>query len=255
MSWVGKPRSAKNRETSRWISPPSRPAAPRRRELERLPAERVPLADLVPDVADDERPRDVRVAGRLEVDREEVEKDDVVRADRPRAHVVPDRGLRAVRDDHLLGERAVREERRLDALLQELARERLAVEVEAAVRALRAGEELARGRDACLGGLLCSPDPRELVAGLPAPAVVEEPLVDGELDPRGAQRVRMPEREPAGHRRLLEPEPLDDLHRQLGARPHGREPAAADLVRAELLGRLHVQPRAESLDAASPPSS
>ena len=76
-------------------------------QLERLPAERVPLADLAGHLPHDERPRQVRVARRLEVDGEQVEDEDVVRADRARAHVVADRRLRAVGDDHLLGQRAV----------------------------------------------------------------------------------------------------------------------------------------------------
>ena len=97
------------------------------RKVERLLREPVVLAQLVGRGAERERAREVRVAGRLAVAREEVEEDDVVGGDRAGAAVVADRGLRAVRDDELLGGGAVLAERALDLELDPLAGERLAV--------------------------------------------------------------------------------------------------------------------------------
>ena len=90
------------------------------RELERLAAERVPLADLVRrHVADRERARDVREAAGLDVDREEVEEDDVVAPDR---RPTPCRARSPVCGpcETIISsdECAVREEGRLDPLLR-----------------------------------------------------------------------------------------------------------------------------------------
>ena len=70
----------------------------------------------------------------------------------------------------LVRERAVREERRLHALLQELTRERLAVDGEPAVRGLGAAQQVARHGHARLGRPLRAPDARELWLALRAGA-------------------------------------------------------------------------------------
>ena len=120
---------------------------------------------------------------------------DVVRRDRAGPHVMTDRGLRPVGDDHLLRECAVIEERRLDARLQELARQRLAVDGETPVRALCAGKEIASDPDTGLCSSLRAPNAGQLLLGLPSPPVVEEPLVDGQLDAVRSQRIADAERE------------------------------------------------------------
>ena len=66
---------------------------------------------------------------------------------------------------------------------------RLAVDGETSVRALGSGEEIASDVDTGLCGFLRAPDAGHLLLGLHSPPVVEEALVDGQLDPRGSQRV------------------------------------------------------------------
>jgi carboxypeptidase Taq len=219
----------------------------RDRELERLPTETVPLSNLVRDVADRERTREIRIAGGFKVDREEIEQDDVVRGDLAGARVVADRRLRPVGDDHLLGERPMREEHGLDALLHELARQRLAVDRQDAVRAVGAAKEIARDPDTCLGSLLRTPDPCELVLVLPPAAVVEELLVDRQLDARFSQRVTDPEREVPRDRRGVDPEAACDSDRELRGGRVDVDAATPNLVGAELLGRAHLEPGTEPL--------
>ena len=219
----------------------------RDRELERLTTQAVPLPNLVRDVADHERARQIRIAGGLEVDREEVEQDDVVRGDLAGPHVVADRRLRPVRDDHLLGQRPMREEHGLNALLQELAPQRLSADRKAAVRALRTAKEIARDPDPCLGSLLRTPDPCELLLVLPPPAIVEELLVDRQLDVRSSQRITDPERKVPRDRRRVDPEASCDAHRELRGGRVNVDSTAPDLVGAELLGRAHLEPRTEPL--------
>ena len=91
--------------------------------------------------------------------------------------------------------------------------------------------------------------PGELVLALPAAAVVEQLLVDRELDPLRAQHVREAEREGARDRRALDLEPFDDVDDLSRRCLVQAEAAPADLVRAELLGRAHLEPGAERLDA------
>ena len=117
-----------------------------------------------------------------------------------------DRGLRAVRDDELLGRGAVLAERALDLQLDPLAGERLAVEGERAVRARGAAQQLDADRDPCLDGPAGAADPGELVLVLDAAALVEEALVGGELDPVRAQEVGVAEREAGRRDCALEPE-------------------------------------------------
>ena len=162
---------------------------------------------------------------------------------------MPDRGLRAVGDDHLVGHGAVREELRLDPLLQQLAGERLAVHRETAVRALGAAQQLARDRDARLRRLLGAANAGELVRALRPSPVVEELLVDGQLDAVRPQRVRDPEREAPGDDRLRDTEPAHDAHRDLVRVRVQVEPAPPQLVGAELLERVDLEPGAEGLDA------
>src|SRR2546430_1302223 len=71
------------------------------RALERLVDELVVGDELIGRLADDKGSRHVRVAGRRFVSRPEVEHDRLVRLDLARAHLVADRGLRAMRDDEL----------------------------------------------------------------------------------------------------------------------------------------------------------
>ncbi len=216
-------------------------------ERERFLAQVVPLADLARRVPDDECPGDVGVARRLEVDREEIEDEHVVAPDRSGPHVVPDGGLRPVGDDHLLGERAVREERRLDALLEELAGDGLSFDGETTVRGLRSGEDLSRGCDPCLCSSLRAPYPFELVRALHPATVVEEALVDDELDAALAEHVGDPDREVPRHARATDAETLHDASRQLPLRLVDVDSAAPNLVRSELLGRPNVEPGSELL--------
>jgi hypothetical protein len=105
--------------------------------VQRLLREPVVLTQLVGRRAERERSREVRVAGRLAIAREEVEEDDVVGGDRARAALVADGCLHTVRDDDLVGSGAVLAERALDLEFDPLAGERLAVAHQRTVRSLR----------------------------------------------------------------------------------------------------------------------
>ena len=155
--------------------------------------------------AEREGARDVGVARRLGVKSGTGRGHHVVAGDRPRAGVVADRRLRAVGDNHLLGEGAVGEEHRLDSSLQELAVSGSPSTASPSPDGVARGQ-LARGRDTGLNPLR-SADPRELVGVLAAAAVVEETLVDDELDTTRPQCVRDPDGEAAGTNRQLDPRP------------------------------------------------
>ena len=216
--------------------------------VERLPDQRLVLADLVRRLADDEGARHVGVAAGRLVDREEIEEDDVVGADRTRAHVVPDRGLGAVRDDRLVGRGTVRDEGLVGMGLQELARHRLALEDEAAVPALGATEDVADLGHRGLRGLLRAADPVELRGGLHPPAPAEVFLVERELDAARAKVVSDTEGKALGNDRLGDAEratrPEVDLARDLVP----AEAAPQELVDTELLPGRDLDAEPELLD-------
>ena len=97
----------------------------RRREVERLLREAVELPQILRRLPYDERARHVGEARRLTVARPEIDDDRLSPRDRTRAHVVPDRRLRAAGDDELVGSRAVAKKCSFDVLLDELDRQRL----------------------------------------------------------------------------------------------------------------------------------
>src|SRR5919206_395182 len=114
------------------------------RPVERLLHEPGVLDELVGRRADDGGARHVGVAAGRAVARGEVEDDRLVGRDRAGAEVVADGGLRAVRDDRILRGDAVGAEDALHRDLEPLARERLALEAEDAVRAVGAPQQRAR---------------------------------------------------------------------------------------------------------------
>ena len=96
---------------------------------------------------------------------------------------MPDRGLRAVRDDELFAEEVQLRERLLDRVLDSFASESFAIQYERAVLLLRATEELARGVHAGLGPALGAADPLELRVGLDSTPLDERLAVGSDLDP------------------------------------------------------------------------
>src|SRR5262249_51652406 len=150
--------------------------------VERLYAEAVPLGELVGHVADDERPRHVRTARGLGVARPEVDHDRLTGLEPAGAHVVPDRGLRSVRDDELVGARAVLEEGLGDRRPDPLGRQRPTVRLEPLAVLLRAAEEDARGGHPRLRGGLCTPDALQLGGALDAAPPDEEARVGDDVD-------------------------------------------------------------------------
>ncbi len=99
-------------------------------ELVRLDRQPVPFRDLVRNLADDERPAHVGEARRLGVSRPEVDHDRLAGAELPVTQVMPDRRLRSVRDDELVGGGSVGHELGGDRLLDELDGQRVPVELE-----------------------------------------------------------------------------------------------------------------------------
>ena len=199
--------------------------------------------------AEHERPREVRVAGRLAVARVEVEKDDVVGGDRAGAAVVADRGLCAVRDGELLRCGAVLAERALDLELDPLAGERLPVEGERAVRSRGGPQQLDTDRDTRLDRAASAADTGELVLGLDTTALVEEARVGGQRPVR-AEVVRVAEREAARRDRALEPERAGRREVDLLGERIGVEAALEQLVDADVLEREHLEVGAEVPDPA-----
>ena len=181
---------------------------------ERLLHEPVPFLHLGRRVAEEVRPRHIRVAGGLLVLREEVEDDQLVRPDLAGAAVVADRRLRAVRHDHVAALDAEVGEHGLDHLFQPLGRQRLPVDLEA-VRRLRTTQEAARRVERGLARLLRIANPAQLRLVLRAPPVVEELALDDELDAVRAQVVGKPEWKRRRHRRALDPELPHGAQREL----------------------------------------
>jgi len=152
------------------------------RAVERLLDEAVVFAEFGRNLADAERSRHVGEARGLGVLRPEVDHDRLARLDLARAHVVPDRRLRAVRDDELVERAAVSEKRVLDRELHALGRQLLAIDDERAVRLIGAAEEVAGGVHSGFRGALGSANPGELGLVLRAPSLVEELPVGRQLD-------------------------------------------------------------------------
>ena len=119
---------------------------------------------------------------------------------------------------------------------------------ETPVHALCAGYEIASYADTGLCSSLRAPNAGQLLLGLPSPPVVEEPLVDGQRDAARSQRIADAEREAPRDGRRFDPEALRDAHHLLEGRSVDVDPAAPDLIGAELLGRAHLEADAERFD-------
>ena len=131
-------------------------------------------------------------------------------------------------------------ERLVDGRLDPLARERLAVVEQRAVRGLGLAQHPRDDGHAGLRGGLRAADPGELVRVLHAAAGVEEALVGRDLDAAAAQQVGEPEREAVRDDRVLEPDLLAEARRELVLRVVRRQPAEDELVPAELLDRMDL---------------
>ena len=108
----------------------------------------------------------------------------------------------------------------------------LAVGDAAAVCGLRQHEQRRDRREPRLGGARGDADAVELQLGLASPAVVEEPLVDGQLDAVSAQGVRMAQRERRRHDGVAQP------HRPRDPYGQGRlDLVHVDAVPDEVVGR------------------
>ena len=157
------------------------------REIERLAHERVVAGELVGNLPETERPRHVRVAPGGRVAREQVDDDRLVFADGAVAGLVPDRRLRARRDeDDVVDEHALLAEDVHGVGLEVLAGDRIA-----------RPQALADGAHRALGRALAAPDPVELGRRLHPPALVEELAAGLDLDLVGTQEVGEAERKVA----------------------------------------------------------
>ena len=200
-------------------------------------------------LADDVRPRHVGVALRLDVARPEVDHDRLARRDLSRPHVVPHRGLRAVRDDELVEGHAVPGEdlgyRRLDPL----ARERLAVHLQPRAVLGGAPQQIARRVHPALCRALRPPHPGELGLALHAPPVVKEVVLRGERHARLPQPVGEDRWEGRRHRRLRDAEVLARLDRDPDVDLLARQPLREQRVVAELLVRVRRRPARDRIHA------
>ena len=161
-----------------------------------------------------------------------------------------DRGLRAVRDDELLGGGAVLAEGPLDLELDPLAGERLTVERERPVRAGRGAQQLDADGDTGLDGAAGAADPGQLVLVLDPAALVEEALVGGELDPVRAQVVGVAEREAGGRGRAPETQLLAGAEVELLVERVAVESLLEQRVDARVLEREHLEPDPQLGDPA-----
>ena len=139
-------------------------------------------------------------------------------------------------------------ERRLGRGLDALARERLAVDDEGAVADLRAPQQLAARAHRGPRGLLGAPDALQLGLVLRAAAVDEKVAVGTHLDAVLAQRVRQLQPERVRHDRLRHAELLRRPQHGLQQRALAVEPLVEELVEAELLGRVRLEPAAQVLE-------
>ena len=174
-----------------------------------------------------------------------------------------DRGLRAVRDDELLGGDPVCAEDPLDRELDPLARQRLAVEHERPVR-VGVSQHVASDVEGRLARPLCAPEAVDLRRGLAAAPVLEQLAVDADLDPVRAEMVGELEREARRHDRVADSElrARPRVHLELDER---RGHAAGEqLVEPERLRRERLElrrgggdtrnlERADDHDAAAAP--
>src|ERR671910_1232856 len=207
------------------------------RPVERRLDEPVVLDELLRRLADTERAGHVGVAAGLAVAREEVEHDRLAGRGRAGAEVVAERRLRAVGDDHLVGDEAMRVEDVGDPRLDELAGQRLSVDGQLTVGRLGAAEEVARGVHRRFGPSLRLADPGDLGLVLRAATLVEERAVRSDLHAVLAQRVGQLGRERVRDDRVLDVEPFDGLDDQLQELLLPR-PLADELVPAEGLERV-----------------
>ena len=218
------------------------------REVERLLHELLVRPDLVGGLAHDEDSGHVRIAGGLTVDREQVEQHDLVDSDLARTHVVPHRGLRAVRDDRLFSRGPVCDEGRVGAALEKLAGEPVAVYGEPAVAMFGAREDVSHRGHGRLGCLLCPANSRQLCVRLHAPSSPEVLGIRHQLDPGRAQVVRDPRREVLGHERAPETERAAGTERDLARDLVGPEAPVEELIDAELFQRRHLDAEIQLLD-------
>ena len=155
--------------------------------------------------------------------------------------MVADGRLRPVRDDEVVAARAVVDEHAADRRLDALARQRLAVELQALAVRSRLAEQLARRAHRGLGRGLCATDAGELGSGLDAAAAVEALAVGRQLHARRAQPVGEDHREAPRDDRLLDPEAAHRANGDLVVDLPPRHPAPPQLVEPELFQRMQLE--------------
>ena len=153
-----------------------------------------------------------------------------------------DGGLRAVRDDRVVGGDAVLAEDALDRCLHPLARQGLAVDAEDAVRLLGAAEQRPRLVHRRLAGALGAADAGQLGLVLPAAAGDEERPVPPDLDAALAQPVGDLERERRRHDGARDADLATDAHGHLAEDLLVVEPLLLQLVAAEALEGVDLEP-------------
>src|SRR5581483_5854602 len=216
--------------------------------VERLLAERVPLAQVRMYVADDVGAGHIGVHAALAVARGEVERHGLARQDRAVPSLVAYRRLRAVRDDELVGVGAVLAEDALELDLDPLGRERRTLEHEGPVHG-RAAQQLAADVERRLGGALRTSEAGDL-GGRLAPAALGEVIAVGlDLHARAPQPVGELERERRRHGRAGDPELTAGVRVDVQLHLAARRAAGEQVVDAERLERDHLERRIPFADA------
>ena len=192
----------------------------------------MPLDELAGRLAEHERARHVGVAPGFAVARPDVDHDRLARPDLAGAAVVPDRGLRAVRDDEVVARAAVVDERLRDRRLQALRGERRAVRLPVA-------EEVGRDAHPRLGSPLCAAHSGELALVLDAPPLRKELPVGLELDALGTQPVGEADGEGVRHDGARQAERLDAAREDLVVDVGAAQAGADELVQPVLVEGVH----------------
>ena len=163
-------------------------------------------------------------------------------ANRPGAHVVADRALRAGRDDELVGSRAVRGERLRHRGLHALDRQRLAVELEAVAVRGRTPQQVARGVHPGLGRPLRAAHARRARRrSSPAAGRRRSSPSTVSSTPSARSRSASQSGNVSGTTALVTPRLLTARERDLVADLRVREARRDQLVDAELLGRMQLE--------------
>ena len=161
-----------------------------------------------------------------------------------------DRGLRAVRDDELLGRRAVLAEGTLDLELDPLAGERLAAERQRAVRARGAAQQLDADRDPGLDGAAGAADPASSCSFLTRRRSSKKRWSAVSSIPFARRWSAWPSGKPAGVTAARGRAPAG-AEVELAVEGVGVEPALEQLVDAGILEREHLEPGSELADPAA----